>query len=186
MPFITLVLITYIKWYFPYQSLHPDMLKTASKMRSFITLLAFSPFTILPLFFADWIHLQAFHTIKFSRWTGCLFPPPPWWCVPRMWTASLAAVLSSQPSVVCFFPSSWACQPILLACLYLPLKTGLLLQCWSQLPGSVKECRNSHSIQLTPSWGDQGGRGSFSQALTGWGNRKEFWGKGNWWLWQQK
>lgn len=106
------------------------MLKTASKMRSFITLLGFFPFTILPLFFADWIHLQAFHTIKFSRWTGCLFPPPPWWCVPRMWTASLAAVLSSQPSVVCFFseqlslpahtsglpissPENWTPSPVL-------------------------------------------------------------------------
>lgn len=84
------------------------MLKTTSKMQSHSSP-GFFPF---------------YHSPTCRPFTASDFPGglAAWWCVPRMWTASLAAVCSSQPSLVCFFPSTSACQPTLLACLYPPWK----------------------------------------------------------------
>lgn len=76
--------------------------------------------------------------------------------------------------VACFFPSNWACQPILLACLYLSLKTGLHLSAWANCLPVWKASGTCTPTQLTLLWEDQLAKGSFRREKRLWENEMAF------------
>jgi len=127
-PFITFGLIELINRYYPYQLLHPDMLKTASKDEVFYCSPGFLSSAVFPLLFTDWIHMETFdaHRIFQVDQLTVAFHHSGGVCLEYIdcFTESFSELLVLTVHV---FPNSWACQPILLACLYLSLKTGLHL-----------------------------------------------------------
>lgn len=142
------------------------------KDKAFSCCPVFLLFAVLPQFFTAWMHTWAFDTLRIFQVDG-LTVPPLWRCVPRMcrllhWLLCWALRLE----LYAFFPKCWACQPILVACLYHSLKTGLVSSGWASCLALGTGA--GAPLQFTPS-GEE-------HLISGQGNGKKFWGKWNWWV----
>lgn len=142
----------------------------------FLLLLGFYPFTLLPEFFADWIHCRPFTPWNFpGELAASLLPPPhaggvclecgqlPWllfWALSLQLCAFFWAVELASPYFwfVCIFP--WKLDSVSRA-------GASCLALW-------KECSNSHSTQLTLPWEGQGGKADSARLWLGGRMEKSF------------